>query len=123
MENPGLTLLEQCAKFSLWAEMAAPLLISADVARLSRAAFAILSNSAVVALDRDPLANGDRAVVFFNKSTQRSHASVSLARLGLRPGRYRLENLWTRKIRWTRERVTALIPPHGVVMYRLHAMP
>ncbi len=84
VENPGLTLLEQCAEFSLWAEMAAPLLISTDVARLSRAALAILSNSAVVALDQDPLsmgatrikekagvdilsrplANGDRTVVF-----------------------------------------------------------
>ncbi len=141
--NPGLTLREQRTQFSLWAEMAAPLLISTDVARLSHAALAILSNTAVIAVDQDPLgiqatrikqeagvdilsrplANGDRAVVFFNKRTQRSHASVSLARLGLRPGRYRLENLWTRKTRWTRERVTALIPPHGVVMYRLHAMP
>ena len=84
VENPGLTLLEQCAEFSLWAEMAAPLLISTDVARLSRAALAILSNSAVVAVDQDPLgmeatrikeeagvdilsrplANGDRAVIF-----------------------------------------------------------
>ncbi|MHB1544849.1 MAG: glycoside hydrolase family 27 protein [Gammaproteobacteria bacterium] len=141
--NRGLTIREQRTQFSLWAEMAAPLLISTDVARLSPAALKILSNAAVIAVDQDPLGiqatlikqegsvdilsrpliNGDHAVILFNKGSKRTYATVSLKQLGLNPGRYRLQNLWTKQITWTHRRIAAEVRSHGVVMYRLHAIP
>ncbi|EQD27055.1 alpha-N-acetylgalactosaminidase [mine drainage metagenome] len=141
--NHGLTIREQRAQFSLWAEMAAPLLISTDVARLSPRALRILSNAAVIAVDQDPLgaqamrvkqsgnvdilsrplANGDHAIVFFNKGMRSEQASLNLDRLRLNSGHYRLQNLWTNQVIWIHHRITAEIPSHGVMMYRLHAVP
>lgn len=141
--NPGLTIREQRAQFSLWAEMAAPLLISTDVMHLSPAALRILSNRAVIAVDQDPLGiqarrvktvgtvdilsrplvHGDHAIVFFNEGPKRARASLSLARLGLDPGHYRLVNLWTGQVCLIHHHIEAVVPSHGVVMYRLHAEP
>ena len=141
--NRGLTIREQRAQFSLWAEMAAPLLISTDVAQLSPAALSILSNKTVIAVDQDPLgvqaklvdrdgsidilsrplANGDHAVVFFNPGPHRATARISLSRLGLPRGRYHLENLWSGQITSTGQSIRALVPSHGIVMYRVHEMP
>ncbi len=140
--NRGLTLREQRTQFSLWAEMAAPLLISTDVSRLSPAALAILSNRAVIAVDQDPLGiqarlvgaegpidilsrplvGGAHAVVFFNRGPATATASIRLARLGIHRNPVRLRNLWTGKTAVARRRITARVPSHGVVMFRIRTL-
>jgi alpha-galactosidase len=138
--NSGLSPTEQRSQFSLWAEMASPLLISTDVAKLSPQALAILSNKAVIAVDQDPLGvqahvvkaqgdvdvlsrplvHGDRAVAFFNKGDKPAQASVILARLGLSESEtYQARNLWSKKTVRPRTVLQAKIPAHGVVIYRI----
>ena len=137
--NPGMTLTEQQSQFSLWAMMASPLLISTDVAKLSPAALKILSNAEVIAVDQDPLgrqasivkqlgkldilarplANGDHALALFNQGERPEKISVNILALSLRPGRYRLKNLWSKKISETRLMISADVPAHGVVLYRV----
>lgn len=137
--NPGMTLTEQQSQFSLWAEMASPLLISTDVAKLSPAALKILSNKDVIAIDQDPLgrqasivkqignvdilsrplANGDHAVALFNKSERAKTISANVMAVGLPAGHYRLKNLWSKTVSETRLMITAEIPAHGVVLYRV----
>ncbi|MFD1050686.1 alpha-galactosidase, partial [Kibdelosporangium lantanae] len=86
--NGGMTHTEYASHFSLWAMMAAPLLIGADLRRISPANLDILRNREIIALDQDrlgaqaqvqsnadgrwvfvkPLANGDKAVALFNET-------------------------------------------------------
>lgn len=140
--DPGMTLTEQQSQFSLWAMMASPLLISTDVAKLSPAALGILSNQDVIAIDQDPLgkqadivrqighvdvlsrplANGDHAVALFNKGETAERISVNLMAIGLAAGHYRLENLWSKQISETRQMISATLPAHAVVMYRVSAV-
>ena len=140
--NRGLSLREQRTQFSLWAEMAAPLLISTDLARLSPAALAILSNRAVIAVDQDPLGvqarlvrragtidilsrplvGGAHAVVFFNRGPMAATATVRLGILGIGRSPVHVRNLWTGKTTVARDRITARVASHGVAMFRIRAV-
>jgi alpha-galactosidase len=141
VNQPGLTTTEQQSQFSLWAEMAAPLLISTDMSNLSPQALTILSNKAVLAVDQDPygaqgtivksannvdylakpLANGDIALVMFNKGNTAVNASITAQAAGFlgRTHGYLLDNLWTHQHTETAGTITANVPAHGVVMYRV----
>lgn len=139
--NPGLTTTEQQSQFTVWSELAAPLLISTDVANLSPAALAILSNKAVIAVDQDrygaqgtlvaqqgdidvlakPLANGDIALVLFNTGAATEHASVTAAQAGfsVHAPAWRLDNLWTHRTTTSKGLIGATVPAHGTVMFRI----
>jgi hypothetical protein len=53
--NPGLSLSEQQAQFSLWAIFAAPLMISTDLRTISKESRRILLNDDIIAVNQDPL--------------------------------------------------------------------
>src|SRR5208283_4641898 len=53
--NPGLTLAESRAHFSLWCMLAAPLMAGNDVRKMPEEVRAILTNKEVIAIDQDPL--------------------------------------------------------------------
>jgi len=138
--NGGMTDLEYRSHFSLWAVMAAPLLIGTDLRKATPATFEILENRDVIAVDQDPLgvqgtvasaengrytlvkplANGDRAVVLFNDSEVPQRISTTVAALGLprSPG-YAIRDLWAHTTRQTAGTVAATLPPHGSAMYRI----
>ena len=77
----GLTDDEARSQMALWAIMAAPLILSTDVAALSPTSVAIVGNTDVIAVDQDPLgvqgglvaANGtiDRKSTRLNSSHER----------------------------------------------------
>ena len=138
--NGGMSDLEYKSEFSLWSEMAAPLIAGNDLAVMSPATQAILSNSAVIAVDQDPmgmqgypvasaaghwvltkpLANGDRAVVLFNQTDKAATITTTVAQLGLPAGRvYMLVDLWNGTAMDSTGVIDAAVPAHGVVMYRI----
>src|SRR5437660_754077 len=115
----GSTALEYRTEFSLWAEMAAPLVASTNIATLSSRALAIYENSRVIAVDQDPLGaqgvpiaraggrwvltkqlqNGDRSVVLFNSTNTATKIATTAAAAGLPAARaYRLQDLWTNAV-------------------------
>lgn len=141
--NGGLSLAEQRTQFSLWAELAAPLIAGNDLTHMSHAVFSILTNSAVIAVDQDalgvqgypvtnrngqwvltkPLANGDRAVVLFNQTNRSATISTSIAAIGLSGApEYQLRNVWTGAVVTTRRTISVAVPAHGVVMYVVSAI-
>src|SRR2546429_4365441 len=101
--NGHLTDTEYRSHFSLWAMMAAPLLIGTDLRKATPSTMDILLNADVIALDQDPLgvqgapirtrdgldvfvkplANGDRAVALFNETDQAQRISTSASEVGL----------------------------------------
>ncbi|MGN6872172.1 MAG: NPCBM/NEW2 domain-containing protein [Solirubrobacteraceae bacterium] len=138
--NGGSSPLEYRTEFSLWAEMAAPLIASTNIATLSPTALSIYENRNVIAVDQDPLGaqgvpitrsggrwvltkplqNGDRSVVLFNSTNTATKIATTAAAAGLPAAHaYRLENLWTDAVTETGGAISAFVPAHGVVMYRV----
>ncbi len=140
--NGGMSTAEYRAQMSVWSVMASPLLFSTALKGASADTVRILSNRAVIAVDQDrlgvqgtivksegdvdvlsrPLANGDRAVVLFNKGASTQVASVTDRQAGF-PGRadgYRLTDLWSGQVTGTSGTIAASVPGHAAVLYRVH---
>jgi alpha-galactosidase len=140
--NGGMTDTEYKTHFSLWAEMAAPLLIGTDLRRATPATLSILKNKDVIAVDQDslgaqgaviaanngtmvfnkPLANGDHAVALYNSNDATATVQTTAAAAGLSksPG-YTLKDLWTGATTETAGTISAAVPAHGTVLYRVAA--
>ncbi len=146
--NGGMTTAEYQTEFSLWAQMAAPLLAGTDLRTMSKADLAIYTNKDVIAVDQDPLgkqgipvaaggqpagndglwvitkplANGDRSVLLFNSTGTAATIGTTAAEVGMGPARnYTLDNLWSNATTETAGTIAASVPAHGVVMYRVSA--
>jgi alpha-galactosidase len=140
--NGGMTDTEYRSHFSLWAEMAAPLLVGTDLRKATVATMAIYLNKDVIAVDQDPLgaqgkvissdgthlvfakplANGDVSVALFNEGDTAATMSTTAAQAGLGKAQaYALTDLWSKKTTETAGRIAAAVPAHGTVLYRVHA--
>jgi alpha-galactosidase len=136
----GMSATEDRTEFSLWAEMAAPLVAGTNIARASATTLSILSNKAVIAVDQDslgkqgrlvssagghdvmtkPLANGDVAVVLFNETGSTATIATTTGAVGKTgASRYTLTDLWTGATSTTSGAISASIPAHGTVMLRV----
>lgn len=128
------------SEFSLWSEMAAPLIIGTNLVNASSATMSILGNKAVIAVDQDslgkqgtevsssgglvvmakPLANGDVSVVLFNENSSAATVSTTTNAIGKTgSSSYTLDNLWTGTTSTTTGTISASVPAEGVVMYRV----
>jgi alpha-galactosidase len=138
--NGGMTDTEYRSHFSLWSIMAAPLLIGADLRKANAATLAILTNTDVIAVDQDslgiqgrqvsaanghyvlakPLANGDVAVALFNAGDSTATIDTTASAVGLgNASQYRLRDLWSKSSRTTTGAISASVPAHGTVVYRV----
>ncbi|HVQ90036.1 MAG TPA: NPCBM/NEW2 domain-containing protein [Mycobacteriales bacterium] len=138
--NGRMTDTEYRTHFSLWAVMAAPLLIGSDIRSASAATLTILKNTEVIAVDQDPLgrqasvvssaggsvvysrplANGDRAVALVNETGATATVSTTAAAAGIGgASSYTLRDLWAGTSRSTTGAISASVPAHGTVLYRV----
>ena len=142
--NGGMTDTEYRTHFALWAMMNAPLLIGTDLRDATPETMAIYTNRDLIALDQDPLgvqaqviggsgdvkifnkplANGDRAVALYNGSDTAQTMSTTAAQAGLaRSTAYQLTDLWSKAKTETAGVISAAVPAHGTVVYRVKAQP
>lgn len=140
--NHGLTPTEEQSQFTLWAEMASPLLLSTDLSALTPAEQRIVSNRDIIAVDQDPLgrqgkvvdrgngwdalsrplADGDYAVVLFNKADHAQTITTTASAAGLpKAGTYALTDLVTEAQTQSSGAIAANVPAHGTVIYRVRA--
>ncbi|MPY60216.1 NPCBM/NEW2 domain-containing protein [Streptomyces spongiae] len=140
--NGGMTDTEYRTHFSMWSIMAAPLLIGSDLRSASDETFDILSNREVIAVDQDPLGeqgtvlssdggrwvvakemkDGSRAVALFNETGSAQRISTTAAAVGLPDSdAYTLRDLWQHKSYNTAGRISATVPAHGTVLFRVRA--
>jgi alpha-galactosidase len=135
----GMTRTEARAQLSMWAMLAAPLIIGSDPRVLSPAAIRLLENPQVIAVDQDPLGiQGTvaqrrgatqvwskrlvrgRAVALLNRGSRTVRIATTAREVGLRRARrYKLKNLWAHTTRTTSGVISAPVRPHGVVLYRV----
>ena len=136
---------EQYTHISLWCLLAAPLLIGCDMEKLDDFTLNLLSNDEVLAVDQDELgkgatcvlklgdlrvyvkelADGSRAVGFFNLATKPAElAFQDFSALKL-SGSQTVRDLWRQKDLGTVDTAKATlpltIPAHGVVLYKFTA--
>ncbi|MFE0459087.1 ricin-type beta-trefoil lectin domain protein [Kitasatospora sp. NPDC058965] len=130
---------EARSQVALWSMMAAPMILSSDVAHLSTAGLAALGNTDLIALDQDalgrqagvvatdgstdtlarPLANGDRAVAVLNRTGSARSVSVPLVTVGLPGCTATAKDLWTGASSTVPATLTATVPAHGTAVWRL----
>jgi alpha-galactosidase len=120
--------------------MAAPLLIGADLRNATPQTLGVYRNGSVIAVDQDsrgvqgrqisssggldvlakPLANGDVAVTLFNENAGSSVVSTSASAVGApASSQYKLTNLWSNVVTTTTGSISASVPGHGVVAFRV----
>ncbi|GGV29710.1 alpha-galactosidase [Kitasatospora herbaricolor] len=139
--NGGMTDAEYRSHFSLWAQLAAPLIMGNDVSAATTATLAVLGRTDVIAVDQDSagkqgtvvsdsggllvmskvLANGDRSVTLTNKNASTATISTSANAVGIGgAATYTLKDLWAgTSTTNTTGVISAQVPSHGTVMYRV----
>ena len=141
--NGGMSDIEYRSHFSLWAIMAAPLIIGTDLRKISPQALRILTNKEVIAIDQDalgvqghetrnadgvhvivkPLQDGSRAVVVFNETDRARDAVVATTDLGLDTDKkYTVRDLWEHADTQTLGTIKVALAPHAAAMYRISAV-
>jgi len=135
----GMSSTEAQSQFSMWAMLAAPLILGSDPRALSAASISMLENPQVLAVDQDslglqgslvaqsgsgqvwvkPLWGGARAVALLNRGSGTVRISTTARAVGLpTASRYLLQDLWSSRTTTTQSIISALVPAHGVVLYR-----
>ncbi|USI74801.1 NPCBM/NEW2 domain-containing protein [Sphingomonas morindae] len=138
-------LTEARAHFTMWAIMAAPLLLGFDLRHAPPALLDLVGNAEVIAVDQDAAGNqgvpyrsgatlavvkrlaapGARAVALLNRSDRPALARVDWRQLGLAPGSTaRVRDLWARRDRTpARDAIALRLPPHGAALLRVTGRP
>jgi alpha-galactosidase len=138
--NGGMTDTEYRSHFSLWAEMAAPLIAGTDLRKANQSTLDIYRNTEVIAVDQDalgvqgrqvstdgtrhvlakPLSNGDVAVTLFNEGDTATTVTTTAQAVGLpKAPAYTLHDLWSHTTTETAGTIRAYVPAHGTAMYRV----
>ncbi|MFT4109544.1 NEW3 domain-containing protein [Propionicimonas sp.] len=140
--NGGMTNEEYRTHFSLWAMMAAPLLIGTDLREADDDTMDIFLNTDVIAVDQDtlgkqatlisesnglyvlakPLSNGDVAVALFNSGAKARTISTTTTAVGAASSKnYKLTDLWSKEATATTKNISAYVAGHQTVVYRVSA--
>ncbi len=140
----GMTSSEAQAQFSMWAILAAPLILGSDPRALSAATIGMLENRQVIAVDQDPLglqgtvvdqegsgqvwskplAGGAAAVALLNRGSVSLPITTTAGKAGLpSAARYRVHDLWSGATSATSGEIGADVPPDSVVLYRVTPAP
>ncbi len=114
--DQGMTAAQFRTQFSMWAMLAAPLMISADLISISGPSEAALANREAIAIDQDPagqqahllasngegqvwvkpLSDGSRAVALLNRGSATLHIATTAAAVGLgAASSYAVRNVWS----------------------------
>ena len=138
--NGGMSDVEYRSHFSLWAIMAAPLIIGTDLRKIKPDALKILLNKEVIAIDQDALGeqgrrvreaggvhvivkrlkDGSSAVAVFNETDAVQDTMVSAVELGLNTEKkYTVRNLWEHADTKGDGSLKIKLAPHATSMYRI----
>ena len=141
--DDGLTPVERQTQISLWALAASPLILGIDLTHLDPTDLhKYLENSAVLAVDQDSIAakrvlntgsqqvfakkepNGEAIVGLFNTGAKSEEVSVPISTVGISENKsgYSLHELWTGETKKTNSTISAVVPSHGVVLYRVRGL-
>jgi alpha-galactosidase len=138
----GMSATQFRSQLSMWAMLAAPLMISDNLTNISSASLAAVQNTEVIAIDQDPagaqgtllsttgngqvwvkpLIDGARAIALLNRGSSPTRIETSAAAVGLASASsYALRNLWTHQTSSSGGPISAEVPGDGTVLLRVSA--
>ena len=129
-------------QFSMWAMLAAPLMVSDDMLTMSAASLATVSNTQVIAIDQDPagvqgtlvpnstignsqvwikpLSDGSFAVALLNRGQGAVQISTTASALPIPVAHsYKVTNVWTNQHSTSTGAFTALVQGYATVLLRV----
>jgi alpha-galactosidase len=135
----GMNDTEMRSHFALWAMMASPLIAGNDIRSQNAATATILKNQQLIAINQDALglqatqvsfdgtrrvlakrlAGGDVAVALFNQGGSATTVSTTAAAIGKTGSSFTLRDAWTNTTSTTTGGISANVPAHGTVVYRV----
>lgn len=129
---------EQRMLMTLWVIFPSPLMVGGDLSAGDTWTLSLLTNPEVIAVDQHsrgnhPVINTDKTVVWlaqstsenaqylavFNRSESSAVVRYTWKELGLAGKTYKLRDLWQHKDLGATSALTATLPPHGSLLYRL----
>jgi hypothetical protein len=140
--DQGMSATQFRSQLSMWAMLAAPLMTSVDLTKISRTSVSDLENEEVIAVDQDPagvqgtlvsatgngevwvklLADGSRAVALLNRGTSPMRIGTTATAIGLSPSSsYTWRELWEHRTVATGTAISARVPGDGTVLLRVAA--
>jgi len=135
--DQGMTAAQFRTQFSMWAMLAAPLMISEDLLSMSSATRTTVTNREAIAIDQDPagqqarllaasgeaevwakpLLNGTRAVALLNRSSKTLAISTSAGAVGMpSASAYRLRNVWSGAVTSSTGAIAVSVPAGATVL-------
>lgn len=138
--DQGMSAAQFRTQFSMWAMLAAPLMISEDLISMSSATHTTVTNREAIAIDQDPagqqarllssngsgevwvkpLANGTRAVALLNRSSKALAIATTAAEAGMPSATaYQLRNVWSGAVTSTTGAIGASVPGESTVLLRV----
>jgi alpha-galactosidase len=138
--DQGMSAAQFRSQMSMWSLLAAPLMVSVDLARTRASSRAAVSNREVIAIDQDPagvqgtlvsssgqgqvwvkpLSDGARAVALLNRGPAPVRIATSATAVGLPPGGpYLVRNVWTHATRASGATIAAEVGGYGTVLLRV----
>ncbi len=136
----GMSATQFRSQLSMWAMLAAPLMISDNLEEISRASLEAVRNGEVIAIDQDPagvqgtllsasgngevwvkpLLGGSRALALLNRGSSATRITTSAGAVGLPAApSYSLRNVWTHTTATTAGAISAEVPGDGTVLLRV----
>jgi Alpha galactosidase A/Alpha galactosidase C-terminal beta sandwich domain len=138
---PDLTDVQNWVHMGLWAMSGAPLLVGADLTKLSPVTLQILTKPDVLAIDQDALglqaakvaeaakgnevwskplaAPGSRAVLMLNRTDEAAEITAKWKDLGLAETPSKVKDLWTGEVLPTYGSYTVKVPAQDAVLVRV----
>ena len=140
--NNGLSYEEQRSQMTMWSIMAAPIMISSDIRKMSNETKELYLNKDMIAINQDslgvqghrisdkngkqvwtkPLKNGDIAVALLNNNGSTQTVECNFADIGVE-GEVEVRDAWKKKDLGPVSHVSIELPAHGSALLRLILKP
>jgi alpha-galactosidase len=138
--DQGMSATQFRSQLSMWAMLAAPLMISDNLTKISASSLAAVQNSEVLAIDQDPagvqgtllssasdgevwvkpLLGGSRAIALLNRGSSPIDIQTSTAAAGLpSAASYALRDVWTHTTSSTAGAIGAVVPGDSTLLLRV----
>ncbi len=138
--DQGMSATQFRSQLSMWAMLAAPLMVSDDLTKIGSASLAAVQNSEVIAIDQDPagaqatllsstanaqvwvkpLINGARAIALLNRGSSATRITTTASAVGLPSATsYSVRNVWTHATNTSRGSIGAEVAGDGTVLLRV----
>jgi hypothetical protein len=136
----GMSAAQFDSQLSMWSMLAAPLMISDNLTKISAASLAAVQNTEVIAIDQDPggvqgtllsssgngevwvkpLIDGSRAVALLNRGSHATRIETSASAVGLPlASSYAVRNVWTHDASSTGGLISVEVPGDSTVLLRV----